>query len=306
MPYPDSGVVVGRTPGPSANSPFENTGRVVPSGNPRGPLGQQDADPTQTKQLKKLSEPSPVSNDLNWGILLIRHSLDLFENNKDPEFSEVRQGGVHNCPLPAFLAAMVHTKTFSNKIKISETKQKVKSTYSDKEAYPDSNKTSDLEKDETNRFFTVEFPGSQSAEVTDFLWSDKFSTITYAHSSKAALWVSLVEKAFVRRWVTGGYETLADANTGPDANTVIERLFGSADAVEVQTLQDAELIALLTKAKTVPTIARSKADDANLAHAYTVLGMDNGKIKLFNAINGKTDERTLANFKTRFDYILYP
>jgi hypothetical protein len=306
MPYPDSGVIVGRIPGPGANSPFDTTGIVVPTGNPRGPLGQQDAVPTQTKQLKKISEPAPRNDDLSWGILLIRHSLDLFENNKDPEFSEVRQGGVHNCPLPAFLAAMVHTNTFSNKIKISETKQKVKSDHSDKTRYPDSNKTPNLDKDETNRFFTVEFPGSESAEVTDFLWSDKFSTITYAHSSKSALWVSLVEKAFVRRWVTGGYETLADANTGPDANEVIEHMFGSADAVEVQTLKDAEIIVRLTKAKTVPTIARSKADDANLAHAYTVLGLKGDKVELFNALSGKTEERTLASFKARFDYLLYP
>jgi hypothetical protein len=278
---------------------------VVPFGNPRGPLGHQDAFPTQNKQLKEISEPSPRSDDLSWGILLKRYSLELFESNQDPEFSEVRQGGVHNCPLPAFLAAMVHTKTFSSKIKIAETKQKVKSGYSDKGAYPDSNKTSNLEKDETDRFFTVEFPGSQSVEVTDFLWSST-SEITYARSSKKALWVSLIEKAFVRLWVKGGYDTLADANKGPDANTVIERMSGSADAVEVQTLTDAELKARITKAKTVPTIARSKAGDANLAHAYTVLGLEGEKVKLFNALNGTTDERTLASFKTRFDYLLYP
>jgi hypothetical protein len=292
----------GRVPGP--------LGTEVEDGWPFGherPLGSNGGDviPLDQAPARTIDEPAPVKADRSWGILLKRVEKPLFD--QQTKVDEVKQGSIYNCALPAVLAAMVHTGTLNSKIKITPKTDKAKSKFSDPSVYPDSNKTAELAKDETKTTFEVEFPGKEKTEVTNFFWSST-SNIEYGRSTANAIWVSVIEKAFVVLKASASYETLADANKGPDGTATVAFLTGSVTVHEVAKLKDPELIKVLQAAAKTPTYARFGAPDANMAHAYAVLGMKGtpAKVELYDALGQRRVERTLADFRKAYDFIVHP
>lgn len=301
--YPDRGVVAGVVPGivGLVRGP-EN--HLVPAGE-RHPLGLYDGiEALQSATLREVNEPSPRNDDLSWGILLVRHDKPVF--GRDKKVDEVKQGAIFNCPLPALLAAMLHTNTLSHYVSITEKSQKVKSKYRDRSVYPSSNKTASLEKDETQTLFEVQFPGNKKTEVTNFFWSNAASEIEYGRSSAGALWVSIIEKAFVVLKAGASYETLSDANKGPSANDTVEFVTGSVHVDEPGKLSDPVLTTLLSNARTIPMIARRANPVNTFAHSYAVLGISQGKVQLYDALQQKTTQPTLAKFKQDYDFVLRP
>ncbi len=111
----------------------------------------------------------------------------------------------------------------------------------------------------------------------------------YSRSSQRDIWVSLVEKEFTKIAASNYYQRLSDATKGPDANTVIEIMYGVklAQAVEIQGKEDNELKALIEQAAEIPTIMRWAAPGANQAHAVTVEGLDvDGYVNWIDSLNG--------------------
>ncbi len=131
-----------------------------------------------------------------------------------------------------------------------------------------------------------------------------------ARSFKKDLWVSLVEKAFTKVAASNSYNRLSDANKGPDANKVIEIMYGVkyAQAVAIQGMKDDELKTLIEQATKIPTIMRWAATSANQAHAVTVEGIDSldGQVNWIDSLSGVSSSNTLKEVKEQFDYILHP
>jgi len=303
--FPDRGLVAGTIPGVAGMGAAPEDRRLFAGDH--HPLGIEGGpDEMQAGALKEIAEPAPRKDDQSWGIQLARHDKALAGTDK--KVQEIKQGAILNCPLPALLAAMVHTKTLASKVTITERSQKVKSTYPDKTVYPESNKKTDppLAKDETQTTFEVTFPGNAKTEVTNFLWSNSAGAAEYGRSSENVLWVSVIEKAFVVLKANASYETLASADTGPAANEVVEFVTGSVQVKEVAKLSAADLNATLANATKVPTIARRSNIDNNYAHAYAVLGLNAGKVKLYDALGQREREISLDDFKKGYDYILHP
>ena len=295
MSYPENqGAAYGRVPGALG---YSDTSGLNSVGGAPGPSGLT---PLQTAMAPTINEPNPVVQHESFGIKLHRCSHPIADAG-GMTVDEVRQGGIENCPLPALLAALVHTKKFETKIAIAEKKQ---------EAISHSSKRG-TEKSEidlkVDRYFEVKFPGGELIQITDYFWGSSPCAKEYGHSKgKEALWVSLVEKAFVAQWASNSYNSLESADTAPDANTVVTALTGSVTVIEVGTQSNAQLEALAAAAETVPTIGRRTA--GGVAHAWAILGFDKAKkiVKLYNALSGLRQERTTSNFKAEFDYLFTP
>jgi hypothetical protein len=303
--YPDRGLVAGTVPGVAGLSGGAETRRLFAGD--QHPLGTDgSATPMDGQGLREITEPSPRRDDESWGIQLARHDKELWGQEK--KHDEVKQGAILNCPLPALLAALIHTRKLDTYIKITARAAKVKSRYKDLSAYPESNKKENppLAKNETQTTFEIAFPGDAKTEVTNFLWSNSGGAAEYGRSSSDVLWVSVIEKAFVVLKCGASFETLASADKGPSANDVVEFVTGSVQVKETAKLGASELTATLTAATTVPTIARRGNIDNNLAHAYAVLGLSAGKVKLYDALGQRDREITLDAFKKDYDYIFHP
>lgn len=290
---------MGRVPGSTGLG--GGAGLNVPGKNPGGVTPLKSSGP-------EIIEPDAVYEHLISGVLLHRCGKMIFDKSKgSPSEYDVRQGAVLNCPLPAFLAAMVHTKTFNSKIKIAEIKKPAISVHG-------STRT------DVTRYFEIKFPDNPDEEkysatkvalkLTDRFWGSGACEMTYARCSKKDLWVSLVEKAFVKIAAGNTYERLNDANKGPDANEVIEIMFGVdvSQVVSVKGKSDKELEALFKKAETVPMIIRWANPNNNQAHAVTVEGLDpvDNVVNWIDSLSGTSSGSTLKQIRDQFDYVLHP
>lgn len=287
--FPGRGVVTGRSPGvfgatEDAATLHPDT-TVKPLGGPT-PLGPQTV----------IHEPSPVRAHLSFGVELHRCSHPVFAKQGATRF-EVRQGSVRNCPLPALLAAMAYTKQLG-KITVTEKRTPAVSSYKGKSITVD-------------RYFEVTFSGQAPIQVTDRFWGSGPCSMEYARSTEKALWVSLIEKAYVKLRVGNTYEKLSDVNASPDANTVVEDLTGApvANVVVVASQSDDQLRQQLQKARTTPMIARLDNPQSNNAHAYTVEGMDPAvadEVLLFDALKQVSLSLSLKSFKSQYSHLLFP
>jgi hypothetical protein len=295
------GVVDGRVPGPADLT--RATGQKVPTKNASAPLGSTPLGQSEPEII----EPNAVYAHLSYGVSLHRCKRPIFDKGAgSPSAYDIRQGAVFNCPLPAFLAAMVYTQTFASKIKIKQINDPAVSVQGD-------------DKKKVDRYFEVKFPNNPSKErsnttqpvkATDFFWGSGSCKMQYARSFRKDIWVSLIEKAFTKIAASNSYNRLSDATRGPHANTVIEFMYGVefAHAVKIQGKSDNDLKALIKNATKVPTIMRWAAPGANQAHAVTVEGLDpvDDHVNWIDSLSGVTSSNTLKEVKEQFDYILYP
>ncbi|MEO0974435.1 MAG: C2 family cysteine protease [Pseudomonadota bacterium] len=285
--FPGRGIVVGRGAAHLGHPDgFIGTGDDLAT----KPLGET----TPLGPVPEITEPAPVRAHLSFGVTLNRCANPAFAKNTT--HFEVRQGSVYNCPLPALLAAMVYTKQLG-KITITEKSQPAISKFKGKSSKVD-------------RYFTVKFPGHDAIKVTDRFWGSGACKMEYARSTEKALWVSLIEKAYVKLRAGNTYEKLSSADKSPDANTVVEDLTGSeAQVVVVSGETKASLRKHLQTATKTPMIARLHKPNSNNAHAYTVEGLDPhvpDEVLLFDALKGVSLSLGLDSFKEQYSHLLFP
>ncbi len=227
-----------------------------------------------------------------------------------PEFKQVNQGNIGNCPVTAVLAAMARAKPNDLKNMITKvTGQVVAHTpvFSGPPAPP-----------KFNHFFKVTFPGSGPIVVGPLLYQaprSSFSTdpleIMYAHSPgkpSVASWASLLEKAYVIKKDTApqpqnkSYSVLDGGGKGLDPIEVMNDIAGTGaewildPAVDPGAVMKSHpwtpthLSQQFARANTVPMIAATRSDQKDIDplpmlkhHDYAVIGMlPSGKVQLYN------------------------
>ncbi len=177
--------------------------------------------PVETKNLvcgpeswyRVLNEPIPASADEE-RILVPFKDWPVY-GKKRLTFDEVRQGNLNNCPLPAILAAMVHTRRFQTSM-ISEVKscvlssRRLRNLRKPDPQNPDQSQWGNcrnprglllFDECRTNRYFSVSFRTRQNTpvDVSDLFYSQappSRAELWYAHSTRNNLWISIVEKAY--------------------------------------------------------------------------------------------------------------
>jgi outer membrane protein OmpA-like peptidoglycan-associated protein len=229
-------------------------------------------------------------------------------------FNEVVAQNLLNCPLPAAIAALAHTKRFSNTITILEV-QKCTLSIRPRRCGP-TNKIpcpppyyGNVNLDFTERCFQVSFPtqkqpGEKPIETTNFFYVHSSSSPTgpkstsfdplYGHSPGNCLWFSIVEKAYAiwRGGIPNGYEALDNFK---DPKPVMIDAWGSLDyEFRMDTNPrsvyrrgkgplpvnfDATLQQVLNNAGRNPTTAGTSENPLEKLglvglHAYTVLGFN--------------------------------
>ena len=289
MNPPPGGTVYGRAPGP-----------VGLNAQP-GPPAPDPAIPLQQPSVKEFQEPPPTDDDRVRGIGMQSFSSSPILSGNAPDFKNVRQGFVANCPLPAILVAMVHTKLFDKKIKITEHASKVRSKqYNGTTA-------------NGNRYFSVQFP-NQTQEVSDFLFVDAGKP-NYGRSKEDELWVSLVEKAYVAwKAPSTGYQALnaqqgSSFHKGVDVVQAMNDLLGTSSATII-AMNDASLTTVLGKAGQQPVLAAAKENaDSNVViawHAYTILKFTTAtkQVDVFDALTGTQKTITLKQLQDNFQGVI--
>jgi Calpain family cysteine protease len=237
-----------------------------------------------------------------------------FVNGVQVRTEEVRQGFLLNCPLPAAMAAMAHVPAGQKKIRemIDEVPGPVDSKRQRKTTEYFTNqqpKTLRAEQFVSSRSFDVKLRGG-TVRVTPQLYHNLQNNdrLHYSRSEDGALWPGLIEKAYV---VSQG-NTYQSINGSFSAVKALEALHGPASEVRLKPdLKNNTLIGILKKHDQRPTIAGSLEDqeDATITghHAYAVVDFEEKakKVKLYDALDGKTVELSLDDFRRRFGEVVF-
>jgi len=234
---------------------------------------------------------------------------DPFLGKPLPEFKQVNQGFIANCPVTAVLAAMARAKPADLKNMIAKvTGQLIAHT----PVFPGPPVPPTL-----RHFFKVTFPGSGPIVVGPLLYkvprptqSTDPAEIMYAHSPgkpSVASWVSLLEKAYVIKKDTSpqpqnkSYSILDGGGKGLDPIEVMNDIAGSgaewildpavdpAAVMKSHPWTPVHLAQQFARANTVPMIAATRPDPKDVPapmlahHDYAVIGMlPSGKVQLYN------------------------
>jgi hypothetical protein len=237
----------------------------------------------------------------------------LYASNSGPALADVKQApGIANCPVASILAAMASTSKGNALLQgmVSETTATVVTDLSGLPANTLSNPPAGMTLT-SSRYFTVKL-SSGPVEVSDVLYTDDhdrgYSPLYLRDPNGQAVWASIIEKALAVKMKS--YEEFDAHDT--KANDFWEMITGSKpggipinDGTSLSAISDAA-----TAATGRPTIGASKPDSTDVKfvtefHGYAILGMENGKVKLYDAANIKTIFLAPAEFKHDFQAILW-
>jgi hypothetical protein len=163
----------------------------------------------------------------------------------------------------------------------------------------------------SKRSFTVKLPGG-AVIVSDVLYTNdadrNWSLFYMRDPSEQSVWAAIVEKGLAVQ--LKGYENF-DA-LGLTANDFWEKVTGNKPGGIA--IKDDTPLAKITEAAQngarVPTIGASKPNGTDVKvvtefHGFAVLGVESGKIKLYDPAKAKTLLITPADFRHDFEAILY-
>jgi hypothetical protein len=170
---------------------------------PRGPIGRLPPGSIVLAQaggalpaIVKLTEPNYVPGSTGPGFDLPAKPLLPPFKAKQLSPTEIEQGSLADCVLPAVLAAMAHTSTGRTQLRKMVKMQSgvvVQSTWS-------------RGKITSKGLVTVAFPTAKVPVQISRLLYRQGNTVLYARSSQKTGWVSFIEKAYAVR--KGGYSGL--------------------------------------------------------------------------------------------------
>jgi hypothetical protein len=286
--------------------------------------------PTVPVTTTQLPEPTPRPGDSVKGYFPTIVN-DPFLGVTTLAADQVLQGNIGNCPVPAVLAALAHTRP--NVIKGMIAKLTGAVLYTPVFPAPPT----------FSFFFKVNFLSTPPIVVSPLVYqlpvpvqSTDPAAIMYAHSpGERPSWVSLLEKAYVLKKDTNAnpllksYSVLDGGGKGLNPIEVMNDIAGTGaqwvvDPAEVDPSEvdknhpwtQAHLRQVFTGANQVPTIAASRSDQKVIDplpvfahHDYAVKGMlGNGKVQLYNChdIHGsdphhfKDPSLTMAEFQKGF------
>lgn len=298
-----------RPPGPLGIAPGAGGAR------PPGPLGyapgvylapnQSSGATKKPSAPKQLKMPPPAADSVTKLARDIKWSL--FTSDGSPALNDVKQGALANCPLASLLAALAFTSTGQRHLLglVAEQKATVETDLSavakDLEEAPGNNKIT------TDRYFTVTLE-RQAFEVSSVLYTDEARDPNpiYMTSPNQALWPCVIEKALAAK--VGGYNEVDDPSK-LTANRIWEIVMGAKpDGFEVtDKTPRAKLEEVAKNAKRVPTIAASKDEAADVSpwHGFTVLGMKEKHIELYDPSAAKRKLLSLPTFIKNFKAVLH-
>ncbi|GIK43714.1 MAG: hypothetical protein BroJett011_75470 [Chloroflexota bacterium] len=250
--------------------------------------------------------------------------------------NEVLQGEIRDCPLPAILAAMVHTRRFNRKMIVEKIPACVLSLRWRRNRNP--HKQEQFDEHRTNRYFSVSFRTRPElpVDISDLFYRrDQGTTPIYARSRRNRLWISIIEKAYaVFRGGENGYggnytgierviSSLTKKVSGPTVNQFMEDICGLGYIIDIEKRQvlkrdkkgefdelkvnfDTALIQVLSNARATPTIACTEN------HSQAVLGLRaNRNVWLYDAAHDPNNHdrhgfelsKSYDNFKREYKYV---
>jgi len=294
--YPGS--AGGRIPGPLGNRLWDKQSNVA-------------AQNATAKGAKKTIMPLPTNDQDSKDVHVI--TWPLYATKSGPALADVKQApGIANCPVASILAAMASTSRGNALLQnmLSETTATVVTDLSGLPANTLSNPPAGMTVT-SSRFFTVKLPGDP-VEVSDVLYTDDhdrgFSPLYLRDPNQQAIWASIIEKALAIRFKS--YENFDAQDI--KANDFWEKITGSKPG-GIPIKDDTALTEIIEAAKAAtsrPTIGASKPDMKDVKfvtefHGYAILGMEGGKVKLYDAAKIKTIFLAPADFKHDFQAILW-
>jgi hypothetical protein len=232
---------------------------------------------------------------------------------KGPALTDVKQApNIANCPVAAILAALAFTSVGRSYIQgmLSEAAGNV---VTDLSAIPSGTLSNPPQGNSiiSKRSFTVKLPGG-AVIVSDVLYTNdadrNWSLFYMRDPSEQSIWAAIVEKALAVQ--LKGYENF-DA-LGLTANDFWEKVTGAKPS-GIAIKEDTPLAKITEAAQNgarVPTIGASKPNGTDVKvvtefHGFAVLGVESGKIKLYDPAKAKTLLITPADFRHDFEAILY-
>lgn len=309
-----------RVPGPIGSSPGGTAGRIP------GPLGFASivvmAPGAVAKAVKTTTMPPPTNDQDNKDVHEVTWPL-FNPSKKIPAHTEVKQApSLANCPVAAILAALAFTSVGRTLIQgmLSETAGNVVTDLSglppDTLTNPPQDTTTNPPKPITvinsSRYFTVKLPGG-AIDVSDVLYTNdgqrnSWSLMYMRDPSEKSIWAAIIEKALAVK--LGSYENFDALNI--NANDFWEKVTGAKPGgIEINA--DTPLAKITDAAKastTVPSIGASKpnAGDVKVVtefHGFAMMGLEGGKIKLYDPAKAKTILISPADFRHDFQAILF-
>jgi hypothetical protein len=290
-----------------------NIGRATsrPAWVPTGGLGQKGSNQVDQN----------ADNAAPWKSFTMKRvrKVDRKLSNGVPVTGDVKQGGLPNCPIAAILAALAHTVIGQKHIDSMITEYigaAVKTTLSDSIMTTLSDSTSDdpdynpQDKEIiSNRYFTVKLPG-KLFEVHDTFYvkytDDDSIDLVFMDSPNQVLWPCVIEKACALKYVSYNEMGNYKKHTANDFWEVLvgpkQRGFKVTDATDIERIREA-----VKGASTVPTIGASREDARKVTpwHGYSVLGIQDSTIELYNPAAAKQFRISLEDFRNNFQLILF-
>ena len=305
-----------RFPGPLGTGPG-NTLPGTPGWRIPGPLSfkQVDLSKNATKSTKTLAIPPPTQGSSS---IIRAKAVDWKLAPKTPQPEDVIQGELANCPVAAILAAMAHTSAGRTRIDNMITEFSggaVKTTFTADILKTLSAKTKDdpdykppVSEIASQRYFSVKL-GGKEYEVSDVFYvqySDGNDVhMIYMQSKNEALWPCVIEKAYAS--LIGSYQELDD-----DQKHKVDEFWpaltgGKLQGFAVDEKTDlSKIIDTAKAAKTVPTIGASRDDAKDVLdhHGFAILGVNGGKIEMYDP-HGEKKTVTPEVFKKNFQRMYF-
>jgi hypothetical protein len=236
-------------------------------------------------------------------------------HGKDPALEEIKQApGIANCPVGAILAAHAFTPV-GRTILHNMVKEKLATVLTDLSRLPTGtlNNPPSGNSLTSTRFFTVDIPRVPKAppdppfEVSDVLYtndSDSGWELLYLRDpAERAIWGSIIEKALAVR--LGSYENFDALNL--KVHQFWQLILGARPG-QLDVDADTPLTKITDAARAatrVPSIAASNENARDVKfvtefHGFAMMGLENSKIKLYDA--AKPDKFSLSPTDFRHDF----
>lgn len=159
--------------------------------------------------------------------------------------------------------------------------------------------------------YKVRFAEGDPVEVSGLLWT-RDGKLVYALSTEGALWPSIIEKAYVFGHGGNSYETVSNSVTPHEA---MRNILGSVIELRLKE-KPRNLTSVLKRANSRPTVADTwkafvppntptgfKVPGILENHTYAVLGFENGKVSVFDVLDGAVIDVALNTFKQAFESV---